>query len=148
MTPPLVLWVPGAIVNPGGPGWTWLKRARLARPIRERDSQHLLLACGRTPPWPVHTPKRVTFRGYVRNRFDDDRFPYAVAPYRDGLMDCGMFSTPATVKRGKRAGLVARGTGDGPAKGHRFVYEQVVSRGKQAKVGVEIVVELAAGGAG
>jgi hypothetical protein len=131
-------------VNPGDSGWTWLKRSRLGNSIRERVAMHVLMECGRTPPWPVTAPKHVTFLGHVHTLFDDDRFPLAVAPYRDGVMDCGLFSPQRLVKKlgSKHFGEVARGRGDAPVHGHVYKYAQAVSRGKNAKRGVEITIRL------
>lgn len=68
-------------------------------------------------------PKRVTFRVYVHNLYDDDNLRTALKPTRDALKDMSIIDD------------------DRPSSGHEFIYLQEMSRGKDARRGVEITVE-------
>ena len=123
----VLLFIPGAIVNPqaSARGGTWHKRARLARSIRQRVCMNVLAVVGRRPPWPAAAAKLVTLTAYVQNKFDQDNLRWACKPYVDALKDMRIIDD------------------DRDSCGHTFTYQQEVSRGKGADLGVEIEVALA-----
>ena len=118
----LHLWLPGKLEHQQDrTGWHWLKRARYVRQIHERVAQHVLEAVpGRQAPWPPEMPKTITFTAHVGRAFDDDNLAHAFKHHRDGL---------------RKAGLIHD---DRWTSGHTFRYEQVISKGDDAKRGVEI----------
>jgi hypothetical protein len=120
----VTFWIPGPIENPLNGSLShahWTKRSRWAKTRREKAQMHMLVAFGRGPRSP-HTPKHITFRAFTYNAFDGDGLQAAIKPYRDALKDMRIIDD------------------DRDSAGHRFVYEQEISRGKDAKRGVEISV--------
>ena len=118
----IALWLPGKIEHrQDRTSWHWLKHARYVRGIHERVAQHVLVAVpGRVLPWPAEKPKIITFTAHVGRPFDDDNLPPVFKHHRDGLRKCGLIHD------------------DRWTSGHTFRYEQVVSRGEDARRGVEI----------
>jgi len=119
----VTLFIPCTLVNPlNGSHGHWSKRARSARTQREKAQMYLLQALGTERPNP-HTLKRITFTAYTYNAFDGDGLQASLKNIRDALKDMRIVDDD-------RASL-----------GHQFVYEQQISRGKNAKRGVQITVE-------
>lgn len=125
----MTVWIPGALANPQASGARghWSKHATIARRQREKAQTYLLLETRRRgQPWShkPEKPKTITFTAYVHNAYDDDNIRAALKPTRDALKDMLVIDD------------------DRPSAGHHFIYDQVVSRGKNAKRGVEIRIAL------
>jgi hypothetical protein len=135
----VVIWVPGAPVNPKNVSGLGLwKHRRLIRDARLRAQEAMLKVSMCWPmrqwPWPADAPKHITFTAHLARLLDDDSLPFALSPIRDALGDMGLIGKTPGTWRG--AGRVK----DAPQDGHRFAYAQVVDRDH---VGVEIIVERA-----
>ena len=107
----------------------WSKHARWAKGWRERTASAVLRAHfihGWPQDWAPDEPKAVMFTIYSWGRFDDDAYGPVTKPCRDGLRDVGVIHD------------------DGPRAGHRFTYENVVSRKVSAAHGIAITIRLAA----
>ena len=145
----LAVWCRGRLVNAKNQSRGWQMKAwdRYKREWRERVANALLEAGWRRvlhgPPtamipgttftvmgggfvssYPIdcRLPKRIVFRARTHGKIDSDGLQLALAPVRDGLIDCGVIHN------------------DDRDCGHEFIYEPCVIDRKHR--GVEIRVSL------
>lgn len=123
---PLVLWLPGGLINPMNSTMFLWKHRRWARTRREQSAEVARVALLRDFVWrdvEPAAPKRVEFLAIVPKRFDDDGLRAALKPSRDGLADARLIHH------------------DGPKSGHLFLYAQHGTR--SSAPGVHVTIALA-----
>lgn len=123
----LTVWVPGKPYNfKSGSATThgaMMKHRKLVAEWRDRTGSRIYAQ--KIAPWTPAAPKRVTFTVYSRKPFDDDGLRVTCSPSRDALIDMRLIDDDAT------------------ARGHVFVYDNVVRPKMSELHGIAIRIESA-----